>query len=75
MKETEARELEEKLEARCNPHSLQEFTTLTPSQKETRRSELKCEKEGDQRETRELDEKLAVCFDPPLFQQDVVPTL
>ena len=74
-KETEARDLKEKLEARCDSHSLQEAITLTPSQKETRRSGSKREKEERQREARELEDKHEVCFDPRLFQRDLVPTL
>ena len=65
-KETEVREPKE-LKSLHDPRLLQQVVTLTPSQKEKRQKEFEREKEGNQKEARELKEQFEVCFDPYLF--------
>ena len=64
-KETEVGELKEKLEACHDPCSLRKAIALTTLQKDKRRKELGPEKEGNQKESRELKETPEVRFDPP----------
>lgn len=76
-----ARELEEKLEVRCDRYLFRRNFILAISQRENRRKELEYEGKGkeaellkEEKEVRKLEEKPKVCCDPYPFQQNVILT-